>query len=97
MVLEEARCTQAEFVAILSQHILDRYRHSMRYFGLLAPRTKPLTSALVFALLGQRQRLRPRRQLWADSLMKHFGVDPLIDEFGNRMHWVGHRQPAPTL
>jgi hypothetical protein len=45
-VLEEARCTPVEFVAILSQHILDRYRHSMRYFGLLAPRSKRQTSAV---------------------------------------------------
>ncbi len=31
--LQEARCTPAEFVALLSPHVLDRYRHSMRYFG----------------------------------------------------------------
>jgi hypothetical protein len=92
-VLEEARCIPAEFVAILSQHILDRYRHSMRYFGLLEPRTKRQTSAVVFALLGQRPRPRPTRQRWAASLIKHFGVDPLRDEFGNRMLWVEHRQP----
>jgi hypothetical protein len=47
----EVRSTLAEFVAILAQHILDRYKHSMRYFGLLAPRTKRITSAGVFALL----------------------------------------------
>jgi len=44
--------TPSEFVAILSQHILDRYKHSMRYFGHLAPRTKKITSAGVFALLA---------------------------------------------
>ena len=94
--LVEARCTPAEFVALLSQHVLDRYQHSMRYFGLLAPRTKRLTSAAVFALLGQQPRPKPPRQRWAASLKKHFGVDPLIDAFGNRMHWVGHRQPIPA-
>jgi len=36
--LLEARCAPAEFIALLSQHVLDRYHHSMRYFGLLAPR-----------------------------------------------------------
>ena len=41
----EARRTPAEFVAILSQHVLDRYQHSMRHFGLLAPRTKSLVES----------------------------------------------------
>ena len=54
--LEETRCTPAEFVALLSPHVLDRYQHSMRYFGLLAQGTKRLTSAAVFALLGQHPR-----------------------------------------
>jgi Putative transposase len=93
--LQETRCTPAEFVAMLSPHVLDRYQHSMRYFGLLAPRKKRLTSAAVFALLGQRPRPKPPRQRWRDSLKQHFGVDPLIDELGNPMHWVGRRQPVP--
>jgi len=94
--LQEARCTPAEFVALLSPHVLDRYRHSMRYFGLLAPRTKRLTSGAVFAFLGQHPRPKPPRQPWRDSVMQTFGVDPLIDEFGNPMHWVGRRQPVPV-
>ncbi len=94
--LVEARCTPAEFVALLSQHVHDRYRHSMRYFGLLAPRTRRQTSAIVFALLSQQRRPKPPRKRWADSLIKHFGVDPLLDASGHRMRWVGHRQPAPT-
>jgi len=94
--LQETRCTPAAFVALLSPHVLDRYQHSMRYFGLLAPRTKRLTSGAVFALLGQHPRPRPLRQPWADSLRQHFGVDPLIDESGNPMHWVGRRQPVPV-
>jgi hypothetical protein len=85
----EARSTPAEFVAILAQHVLDRYQHSMRYFGLLAPRTKRLTSAGVLVLLGQVPRPKPRRPRWADEIKKRFGVDPLMDDFGNRMHWVG--------
>jgi hypothetical protein len=92
--LLETSCAPAEFVAMLSQHVLDRYRHSMRYFGLLAPRTKRQTSAAIFSLLGQRQRPKPHRERWSDSLKKHFGVDPLIDKFGNRMRWVAHRQPV---
>lgn len=42
-----------EFVAILAEHVPDRYRHGMRYFGLLAPRRKSRTSAALFALLRQ--------------------------------------------
>lgn len=91
---DEVRCTPAEFVALLSPHVLDRYKHSMRYFGLPSPGTKRLTSAAVFALLGQHPRPKPPHQRWRDSL-KQFGVDPLIDEFGNPMHWVGRRQPTP--
>jgi hypothetical protein len=94
--LEETRCTPAEFVALLSPHVLDRYRHSMRYFGLLAPRTKRLTSAAVFALLGQHPRPKPPRQRWADSLWENFRINPLIDEFGKPIHWVGRRQPVPV-
>ena len=95
-VLLDVRCPLGEFVAMLSQHVLDRYQHSMRYFGLLAPRTKRQTSAVVFALLGQHQLPKPPREHWAASLKKHFGVDPLIDKFGQRMRWVGHQQPVPA-
>ena len=92
--LVEARCTPETFVAMLSQHVLDRYQHSMRYFGLLAPRTRSQTSAAVFASLGQLRRPKLHRQRWADSVKRHFGVDPLVDTFGNRMRWVNSRQPV---
>ncbi len=82
-----------EFVAILAEHVPDRYRHGMRHFGLLAPRCKGRTSAALFALLGQVKRPRPRRLGWAISLRKHFGVDPLIDRRGQSMHWVGRLKP----
>jgi Putative transposase len=84
-----------QFVAMLSPHVQDHYKHSMRYFGLLAPRTKRQTSAALFPLLGQQKRPKLPRQRWADSLKKHFGVDPLIDSLGNRMQWRGHRRPVP--
>ena len=81
--------TPEEFVAILAEHVLDRYRHAIRYFGLLAPGTKARTSAAVFALLGQPTRPRPRRLGWAFSLRRDFGVDPLTDRLGKPMRWVG--------
>jgi hypothetical protein len=85
-----------EFVAILAEHVPDRYRHGMRYFGLLAPRRKGQTSAALFALLGQLERPRPRRLSWANSLRKHFGVDPLIDSGGRSMHWIGRLAPVTS-
>jgi hypothetical protein len=92
---QECRCTPAEFITMLSQHVLEHYQHSMRYFGLFAPRTKGLLSTVVFRLLGQVPRPKPRRERWAESLMKRFGVNPLVDKCGNRMRWVGRRPPVP--
>jgi hypothetical protein len=94
--ITENRRRPEELVVMLSLHVLDRYRHSMRYFGLLAPRTKAQTSKAVFALLGQSRRRKPPRQNWAQSMKKHFGVDPLIDSHGQRMRWIGHRLSAAT-
>ena len=92
--LLESRCTLSQFVATLSQHVLDRYQHSMRYFGFLAPRAKRQTSVALFAVLGQRRSLDLRdytRLIRSGSI----GIDPLIDEFGQRMKWAGHRPSAP--
>jgi putative transposase len=36
----ETRYATADFLAALAHHILDRYSHNARYFGLLAPRSK---------------------------------------------------------
>jgi hypothetical protein len=85
-----------EFVAVLADHVPDRYRHGMRYFGLLAPRSKGGTSAALFALLGQEKRARPHRLSWANSLRKHFGVDPLVDSGGRAMHWIGRLSPVTS-
>ena len=88
------RYTTADFVTTLADHIPDRYRHNIRYFGLLAPRTKARTHDTVFALLGQKRLGKPRRLNWAASLRKYFGVDPLVDRKGERMHWVGRLEPT---
>lgn len=84
----EARCTPIAFVGLLSQHVPDRYRHAMRYFGLLAPRTKAKTSAAIFLHLRQHQRPRPLRLSWRQSLIRDFQTDPLQDRHGQTMHWV---------
>jgi Putative transposase/Transposase zinc-binding domain len=88
-------CSPAEFVALLAEHVPDRYRHAVRYFGLLAPRSKRQTATGIFLMLGQQRRPRPRRLGWAYSVRRDFGSDPLIDSRGQRMHWVGRLSPEP--
>ncbi len=90
----ESSCAPADFLALLSQHVMDRYQHSMRYFGLLAPRTKHTASAAVFLLLGQERRPRPRRLSWRSSLQRDFQVDPLRDSRGQTMSWSRRLTPA---
>ena len=88
------RYTAADFLTTLADHVPDRYRHNIRYFGLLAPRTKARTHDTVFALLGQARRGKPQRLSWAASLKKSFGVDPLLDSRGERMRRIGRLKPA---
>jgi Putative transposase/Transposase zinc-binding domain len=85
-----------EFVDALAAHVPDRYRHQMRYFGLLAPGTKRMTSAALFVLLGQKKRPRPRRLSWRHSLRKYFGVDPLVDGRSQTMQWIGRLKPIAS-
>jgi hypothetical protein len=85
----EHRFSAEDFVERLSHHVPDRYANNVRYFGLLAPRTKARLYDFIFHLLGQQRRRKPRRLSWAAALNKYFGVDPLIDSRGQRMHWVG--------
>jgi Putative transposase/Transposase zinc-binding domain len=94
-LLVKRRYSNEEFVDVLKDHVPERFEHGMRYFGLLSPRSKHLTFPALFALLGQKKRTRPRRLSWADSLYRHFGVDPLVDSFGKPMRWIGRQHPAP--
>ena len=87
-LLVTTRATLPQFVRLLAAHVPDNYRHGIRYFGLLSPRTKRSTGSAVIVLLGQTRRPRPARLSWRNSLLKYFGVDPLIDRQGNEMHWV---------
>jgi Putative transposase/Transposase zinc-binding domain len=81
------------FVETLAEHVPDRYRHAMRYFGLLAPRSKRRTLPALFALLKQEKRCRPARLSWADSLCRDFGVNPRVDASGQLMRWTGRLKP----
>ena len=92
----ETTYTPAKFLTTLADHIPDRYRHNIRYFGLLSPRVKGRTHDAVFALLGQERQGKPWRLRWAASLRKSFGVDPLLDREGQRMRWTRQVSPAPA-
>jgi len=87
------RYSAEEFVVALAQHVLDRYRHAIRYFGLLAPGSKGRTYAGLYVVLGQKKLRRPRRLHWAESLRRDFGVNPLVDSQGRAMSWVGRQKP----
>lgn len=60
----QQRYAISEFVSILMQHVPQHGQHAMRYFGLLAPRSKPRTWPAVFLLLNQKQRAHPVRLSW---------------------------------
>lgn len=85
-----------EFVRLLMPHVNDRYCNSMRYFGLLAPRSKMLLTQ-VFSLLQQQQRSRPVRLKWAESIYRTFGQDPLIGLDGRPLFRVGYINPLPAV
>jgi Putative transposase/Transposase zinc-binding domain len=93
--LVPTRLSLSEFAVLLAAHVPDRYRHAIRYFGLLAPRAKGQTHAALFMLLGERRRPRPQRLSWRSALLKYFGRDPLIDSQGQEMHLV-RREPPTT-
>ena len=85
-----------DFIDALAEHIPDHYKHAIRYFGLLAPRLRGLTSVAIFALLQQEKRPRPIRLSWAYSIARTFGVDPLLDSTGQRMRLVARTLPVRT-
>ena len=86
--------TASEFIARLADQVPDRYRHAVRYFGLLAPRSFGKTYAVFWALLGQRRRPRAGRIPWAQSIRATFGRDPLLDSSGQRMYRIGRIPPV---
>jgi len=85
-----------EFIERLGHHVPDRYSNNVRYFGLLAPRTKAKLYDFIFSLLRQKRRPKPRPLSWAISREKCFGVNPLIDSKGQPMHWAGRIKAVPA-
>jgi hypothetical protein len=74
-------------------HVPDRYVNNVRYFGLLAPRTKGRLYPFIYHLLGQYQRPKPKRLPWAAALKKYFGVDPLLGSDGQQIKWSARIAP----
>lgn len=87
------KCSLEEFIDRWAQHIPEGYQHSVRSFGLFAPRALSHTSAAIFAILRQERRPRPKPRPWADSIKRDFGHDPRLDQKGKRMKWA--RRLAP--
>jgi len=88
------RLTIHEFIQAFADHVPDRYRHSIRYFGLLSPTSKARSGVARLTTVGQPVRCKPTRLKWAESIKKDFGVDPLIDSQGGRMQWTGRLAPV---
>ena len=90
------RCSLEEFIDRWRQHIPKRYQHSVRYFGLFAPRAVNHVFDAIFAAIGQKRQPKPAPLLWADSLKQMTGRDPLVDSNGQRMIWVGRLEPQAS-
>jgi hypothetical protein len=86
--------TLEEFTDRWSQQLPQRYQHSVRYFGLFAPRIWGLIAGTVFAVLGEKPRRRPNRLPWAAAIEKQYGRNPLLDEKGELMRFIRHLPPV---
>ena len=91
------RYSPAGFIQALADHVLDRYRHSVRYFGLLAPRAKARCMGAILTALRQAKTRLPARLSWAISIKREFGVDPLLDSGGARMRLIARRAPLIAI
>jgi hypothetical protein len=82
-----------ELIDLWAQHILKRYRHAVRYFGLFAPRAVNQMFDRMFAAIGYKRQPCPTPPRWAEFLKEMTGRDPLLDSAGQRMHWVRRLEP----
>jgi hypothetical protein len=84
------------FIDLLAEHVASHYKHGIRHFGLLSPRSRGRTFGAVFAQLGQPRRPKPRHLSWAMSIQRDFGLDPRLDSTGELMRRLARRPPAPV-
>jgi hypothetical protein len=85
------------FIDLLAAHVPDHYKHSIRHFGLLSPRTRSRTFGTLFSQLGQCRRPKPQRLSWARSIEREFGTNPRLDSRGEIMKRISRRRPAPVV
>jgi Putative transposase len=91
------RYTPREFIGLLADHVPGHYQHAIRHFGLLGPRSKSHTFGAIFVQLGQQRRPRPRHLSWAYSIEREYGINPLLDSQGERMHLIARRSFLPVI
>ena len=84
-----------EFIDSWMQHVPAHYQHTMRYFGLFAPRSVGQTASLFRHCWPGETDHDPGVYLRADSIRSSFGTDPLLDQNGRRMVWVRRLVPKP--
>jgi hypothetical protein len=82
------------FIARFIDQIPDKGKHSVRYFGLLAPHARKCRYEAFLRLLPTPRPQRVMRLRWANSIRRISGRDPLIDSAGNRMARIGHLPPV---
>jgi hypothetical protein len=92
----QIQCFLKNFIDLWAQHILKRYKHAVRYFGLFAPRAVNQMFDRIFAAISYRRQPRPAPPRWAESLKRMTGRDPLQDCAGQRMNWVRCLAPQPS-
>jgi hypothetical protein len=83
-----------DFIRILADQVPDKYCHSIRYYGLLSPRSRNRVFTILYLLLRQKRHPRPRPLLWAELIRESFGRDPLIDSRGQPMRFVSQHFPV---
>lgn len=86
-----------EFIDRWVQHLLKHYQHTVRYFGLFAPRSINRLFDSIFNAVGQKRQSRPMPLRWADSRKQLSGRDPLLDPAGQRMQWVRRLEAQATV
>ncbi len=93
--VHEATIPTQEFIDRLIEHIREPYQHGVRYFGLLSPRAKSARYHAYLRLLGEPWQGPVPPLRWADARYLSFGVDPLVDRWGNPMFWSHRLPPQP--
>lgn len=93
----QIRCSLENLIDLWAQHILKRYKHAVRYFGLFAPRSVERMFDRIFSSIGCKRQPRPTPPRWADSRKQMSGKDPLLDQTGQQMNWVRRLAPQASV